>query len=47
VEYNPEDPVKKVFGKFASQIGYGFGETVSKGFASQLTHAAANDKGMQ
>ena len=47
VEYNPEDPVKKVFGKFASQIGYGFGETLSKGFASQLTHAAANDKGMQ
>ena len=47
VEYNPEDPVKKVFGKFASQIGYGFGETVSKGFASQLTQAAANDKGMQ
>ena len=47
VEYNPEDPVKKVFGKFASQIGYGFGETLSKGFASQLTQAAANDKGMQ
>lgn len=47
VQYNPEDPVKKVFGKFASQIGYGFGETVSKGFASQLTQAAANDKGMQ
>lgn len=48
VEYNPEDPVKKVFGKFATQIGYGFGETVSKGFASQLTQAAtSNDKGMQ
>ena len=47
VQYNPEHPVKKVFGKFASQIGYGFGETVSKGFASQLTQAAANDKGMQ
>ena len=47
VEYNPEDPVKKLLGKFASQIGSGFGETVSKGFAIQLTQAAANDKGMQ
>mgnify|MGYP000150230888 CR=1 FL=1 len=36
VTYNAEDPVKKVFGKFASQIGYGMGETFSKNLASKL-----------
>lgn len=36
VTYNEEDPMKKVFGKFASQIGYGMGETLSKGVASKI-----------
>ncbi|MFW2177833.1 MULTISPECIES: signal peptide peptidase SppA [unclassified Moraxella] len=48
VVYNEEDPMKKVFGKFASQIGHGMGETFSKSFANQMTSGAnANDKGMQ
>lgn len=29
VSYNPEDPMKKVFGQFASQIGYGMGEKLA------------------
>lgn len=46
VAYNPEDPFKKVFGKFATQVGYGLGSTLSKGVTHELTHASS-DKGMQ
>lgn len=30
VSYNHQDPVQKIFGKFASQVGYGMGETLGK-----------------
>ncbi|MGL5252694.1 MAG: signal peptide peptidase SppA [Moraxella sp.] len=46
VAYNPEDPFKKVFGKFATQVGYGLGSTLSKGVTHELTYASS-DKGMQ
>lgn len=36
VTYNTEDPMQKVFGKFASQIGNGLGETLSTGITSKL-----------
>lgn len=36
VTYNAQDPMQKIFGKFASQIGQGMGETFSKNLASKI-----------
>lgn len=37
VSYTPEDPLKSVFGRFASQVGEGMGAHLSKQLASQLS----------
>lgn len=40
VTYNTVDPVQKVFGKFASQIGYGMGKSIGV----NLTNANTNER---
>lgn len=47
VSYTPEDPFKSVFGRFASQIGQGMGESLSKQMGSQLTNQANNTERLQ
>lgn len=41
VTYNPEDPVKRVFGKLASQVGYGMGERLAERMGASQADAAA------
>lgn len=36
VNYNPKDPVKELFGQFATQVGHGVGETLSNNMATKL-----------
>lgn len=37
VTYNEEDPMKKVFGKFANQVGYGIGEKMASKIGVDVT----------
>lgn len=47
VNYNPEDPMKKVFGKFASQIGYGVGEKLADKMGVDFTPTENQTRSLQ
>lgn len=43
VDYTPTDPMKELFGQFATQMGHGMGETMSENMAKNIASQLGNN----